>query len=34
MKTLRQFNIKNCPGHFFNSMTTIKNVDTNLLSIN
>ena len=34
MKTLRQVNIKNCPNYFFNSMTSIKNLDTNLLSIN
>ena len=25
---------KNCPNYFFNSMTNIKNLDTNLLSIN
>ena len=34
MKTLRQVNIKHCPGYFFNSMTNIKNLDTNLLCIN
>ena len=34
MKTFRQFNIKNCPNYFFNSITNIKNLDTNLLSIN
>ena len=34
MKTLRQINIKNCPNYFLNSMTNIKNLDTNLLSIN
>ena len=34
MKTLRQVSIKNCPRHFFNSMTNIKNLDTNLLSTN
>ena len=34
MKTLRQVNIKNCPNYFFNSMTDIKNLDTNLLGIN
>ena len=34
MKTLRQVNIKNCPNYFFNSMTNIKNLDTNLLGIN
>ena len=34
MKTLRKVNIKNCPGYFYNSMTNIKNLDTNLLGIN
>ena len=34
MKTLRQVNIKNCPNYLFNSMTNIKNLDTNLLGIN
>ena len=34
MKTLRQVNVKNCPNHFFNSMTNIKNLDTDLLTIN
>ena len=34
MKTFRQVNIKNCPNYFFNSMTNIKNLDTNLLGIN
>ena len=34
MKTLKQVNIKNCPSYFFNSMTNIKNLDTNLLGIN
>ena len=34
MKTLRQTNIKNCPGYFFNSMTNSMNLDTNLLGIN
>ena len=34
MKTLKPINIKNCPYYFFNSMTNIKNLDTNLLSIN
>ena len=33
MKTLRQVNIKSCPGHFFNSMTNV-NLDMNLLGIN
>ena len=33
MKTLRQVNIKNCQNYFFNSMTNIKNFDSNLLSI-
>ena len=34
MKTLRQVGIKNCPGYFFNSMTNIKDLHTNLLGIN
>ena len=34
MKTYRQVNIKNCPNYFFNSMTNIKNLNTNLLSMN
>ena len=34
MKTLKQINIKNCPNYFFNSMTSIKNLDTNFLGIN
>ena len=34
MRTLRQVGIKNCPGYFFNSITNIKNLDTNLLGIN
>ena len=34
METLRQVNMKNCLNYFFNSMTNIKNLDTNLLSIN
>ena len=34
MKTLRQLNIKNWPNYFFNSMTNIINLDTNLLGIN
>ena len=34
METLRQINIKNCPNHFFNSITNIKNLDTDLLGIN
>ena len=34
MKTFRQISIKNCPGYFFNSMTNIMNIDTNLLGIN
>ena len=34
MKTLKQINIKNCPNYFFNSMTNIKNLGTNLLGIN
>ena len=34
MKILRQVNIKNCPNFFFNSMTSIKNFDANLLGIN
>ena len=34
MKTLRQVNIKNCPGYFFNSMINIRNFDTNLLGVN
>ena len=33
MKNLRQVNIKNCQNYFFNSMTSIKNFDTTLLSI-
>ena len=34
MRTLRQINIKNPPHYFFNSMTSIKNFDLRLLSIN
>ena len=34
MKNLRQVNIKNSQNYFFNSMTKIKNFDTNLLGIN
>ena len=34
MKNLGQVGIKNCPNYFFNSMTNIKNLDTNLLGIN
>ena len=34
MKTFRQISIKNCPGYFFNSMTNIMNIDTNLLGTN
>ena len=34
MKTLRQVSIKKCPNYFFNSMTNIKILDTNLLGIN
>ena len=34
MRTLRQIDIKNCPGYFFNSMINIMKLDTNLLSIN
>ena len=34
MKTLRQISIKNQQNYFFNSMTNIKNFDTNLLNIN
>ena len=34
METLRQVNIKNCPNYFFNSMTNITGLDTNLLGIN
>ena len=32
MITIKKVNIKNCP-YFFNSMTNVKNVDPNLLSI-
>ena len=34
MRTLRQIDIKNCPGYFFNSMINIMDLDTNLLIIN
>ena len=34
MKFLRELSIKNCSGYFFNSMTNIMNLDTNLLGIN
>ena len=34
MRTLRKVGRKNCPGYFFNSITNIKNLDTNLLDIN
>ena len=34
MKTLRQVNIKNRQNDFFNTITNIKNLDPNLLSIN
>ena len=33
MRTLRQIDIKNCPGYFFNSMINIMDLDTNF-SIN
>ena len=33
MKTLRQVNIRTCQNYCFNSMTNIKNVDPNLLSL-
>ena len=33
MKILRQVNIKSRQNYFFNSMTNIKNFDSNLLSI-
>ena len=33
MKTLKQVNKKNRQNYFFNSMTNIKNFDSNLLSI-
>ena len=34
MITLRQISIKNCPEYIFNSMTNIKKLDTNLVSVN
>ena len=34
MRTLKQISLKNCPGYFFNSMTNMTKVDTNLLGIN
>ena len=34
MITIRGINIKDCPYHFFNSMTNTKNFDPNLLNIN
>ena len=34
MRNLRQVNIKNCPHHFLNDMTNIKNFDPSLLGIN
>ena len=34
MEILRKVNIKNCSNYFCNSMTNIKNLDTNLLGIN
>ena len=34
MRTLRQLSIKNCPRYFFNSMTNIMKLDTDLLCIN
>ena len=34
MSNLKQINIKHCPNYFFNSMTNIKNLDSNLLGIN
>ena len=34
MRTLRQISIQICPGYFFNSMTNIMKLDTNLLGIN
>ena len=33
MKVLRQVNKKSCPNYFCNSVTNIKNLDTNLLDI-
>ena len=34
MRTLRQISIKNCPEYVFDSMTNIKRLDTNLVSVN
>ena len=34
MRTLRQISIKNRSHYFFNSMTSIKNFDPRLVSIN
>ena len=34
MRTLRQISIKNYPEYIFNSMTNIKKLDTNLVSVN
>ena len=33
MKTIRQINIKNKQGYFFNDMTNINDLDPSLLSI-
>ena len=30
----RELSIKNCPEHIFDSMTNIKRLDTNLVSVN
>ena len=34
MRTLRRISIKNCPEYIFNSMTNIRKLDTNLVSLN
>ena len=34
MRTLREISIKNCPEYIFDSMTNIKRLDTNLVSVN
>ena len=34
MKTYREISIKNCPEYIFDSMSNIKRLDTNLVSIN
>ena len=34
MITIREINVKDCPYYFFNSLTSIKYFDPDLLNIN